>query len=63
MSKLSTKDLSALSDLLNYEKWASMKSQLYSETMQDAEIKGFCKKLQDGHNKNFNEMFNFLNSQ
>ena len=63
MSKLSTKDLSALSDLLNYEKWASMKSQLYSQTLQDPEIKGLCKKLQDGHNKNFNTMFEFLNSK
>ncbi|MFW6312131.1 MAG: hypothetical protein ACOC1K_07850 [Nanoarchaeota archaeon] len=63
MAKLSSKDLSIISDLLTYEQWAAKKSQLFSQSIQDPEIQGFCKKLQETHKKHFDAVFNFLNSQ
>ncbi len=65
MSKvsLSEKDLSLLSDLLAYEKWASQKSQMYSETLADPVSKGICKQLEQNHSNNFAALYNFLNQQ
>lgn len=59
---LSTKDLSILSDLLTYEQMAAKKSQMYANSLQDPEVKGFCKKLQEKHTANFDTLFSFLNS-
>lgn len=59
--KLSSKDLSILSDLLTYEQLAAKKSQMYANSLQDPEIKGFCKRLQERHTANFDTLFNFLN--
>lgn len=59
---LSQKDLGLLSDLLAYEQWAVKKSQMYGKTLSDPELQGMCKTLEENHQKNFNELYNFLNA-
>lgn len=64
MSKvtLSTKDLSMLSDLLTYEQLAAKKSEMYANMLHDPELKGLCRKLQEKHTANFDNLFDFLNN-
>lgn len=59
---LSQKDLGLLADLLNYEQLAAKKSKIYRESLTDPEMQDICKTLEENHTKNFNELYNFLNS-
>lgn len=61
-TSLTQKDLSLLSDLMTYEQWAAKKSQAYGKSLTDPVLQGICKTLEENHNKNFNELFNFLKS-
>ena len=57
---LTQKDLSLLSDLMTYEQWAAKKSQAYSKSLTDPVLQGMCRTLEENHNKNFSELYNFL---
>jgi hypothetical protein len=59
---LSQKDLSVISDLLSYEQLAMAKSKMYRKSLTDPELQNICKTLEENHQKNFNELYNFLNA-
>lgn len=58
--KLSTKDLTLLSDLLTYEQLAAKKSQMYAQSIKDPALKELFETLEQNHNNNFQALFNLL---
>ncbi len=59
---LSSKNLTILEDMLNYESLNYKKLDLYSQSCNDPQLKDVCNKAAQLHKQHFNMLFNYLNS-
>ncbi len=60
MANLSTKELSALEDQLNFEKLMTCKYQAAAETTEDAALKQKYQTYAQRHTQNYTNLLNFL---
>ncbi len=59
---LSSKNLTILEDMLNYETLYYKKLDLYSQSINDPQLKDICGKAAQLHKQHFDMLFNYLNS-
>lgn len=57
---ITTKELTLLTDLLNYEESASKKAKLYSKTLTDKKLSEKFSKISENHQKRFNSLLDLL---
>lgn len=61
-SMLTSKNLTILEDMMNYESLYYKKLNMYSQSCNDAQLKDICNKAAQFHKKHFDILFNYLNS-
>ncbi len=61
MSKLYQKDLTALTDLMNYEQSACKKCEFYASQLTDPATQEIIGALARGHRARFQSLYDFLN--
>lgn len=61
-SMLTSKNLTILEDMLNYESLNYKKLDMYSQSCNDAQLKDVCSKAAQLHKQHFDMLFNYLNS-
>ena len=61
-ASLSSKNLTILEDQLNYEALNCKKLNVYSDSVNDSELKNVCQKAARMHKQHFDSLFNYLNS-
>ncbi|NLL68177.1 MAG: hypothetical protein GX236_10850 [Clostridiaceae bacterium] len=59
---LTSKNLTILEDMLNYESLNYKKLDMYSQRCNDPQLKAVCNKAAQLHKQHFNLLFNYLNS-
>ena len=59
---LTSKNLTILEDMLNYESLNYNKLDMYSQNCNDPQLKVVCTKAAQLHKQHFNMLFNYLNS-
>lgn len=59
---LTSKNLTILEDMLNYESLNYKKLDMYSQSSNDPQVKDVCTKAAQLHKQHFNMLFNYLNS-
>ncbi len=59
---LTSKNLTILEDMLNYESLNHKKLDMYSQNCNDPQLKDICNKAAQLHKQHFNMLFNYLNS-
>ena len=59
---LTSKNLTILEDMLNYESLNYKKLDMYSQNCTDPQLKDVCTKAAQSHKQHFNMLFNYLNS-
>lgn len=59
---LSSKNLTILEDMLNYESLYYKKLNLYSQSCNDPQLKDICNRAAQLHKQHFDVLFNYLNS-
>jgi len=59
---LTSKNLTILEDMMNYESLYFNKLEMYSQSCNDAQLKDICNKAAQLHKKHFDMLFNYLNS-
>jgi len=59
---LTSKNLTILEDMLNYESLNYKKLEMYSQSVNDPQLKDICSKAAQLHKQHFNMLFNYLNS-
>lgn len=57
---LTTKEVTILADLLQYEESACKKARLYGRTLTDVKLAEHFNKIADNHERRFNTLFNLL---
>lgn len=60
MANITTKELSALSDQLNFEKVLSAKYEAAACTVTDAQLKNSCETYAKQHKQNYQCLLNYL---
>jgi rubrerythrin len=60
MPNLTTKELSALEDQLNYEKLMIKKYNSFSDQCSDPQLKSKCKQIAQQHQQHYNRLFSYL---
>ncbi len=58
---LSTNDLTALSELINFEQWTYKKCKFYASHSTDPEVQQLMNGLATCHNQRFTSLVNYLN--
>lgn len=61
MANITSKELSALEDQLNYESLLVTKYRTFSEQCTDQVLKDKCTQIADKHQKHFNTLMYYLN--
>jgi hypothetical protein len=61
-ANLTSKNLTILEDMLNYESLNYKKLEMYSQNCTDPQLKGICNRAAQLHKQHFNMLFNYLNS-
>ena len=59
---LTSKNLTILEDMLNYESLNYKKLDMYAQNCNDPQLKDICNKAAQLHKQHFNMLFNYLNS-
>lgn len=59
---LSSKNLTILEDMLNYESLYYKKLNLYSQSVNDPQLKDVCSRAAQLHKQHFDLLFNYLTS-
>jgi len=59
---LTSKNLTILEDMLNYESLNYKKLDMYARTCNDPQLKNVCNKAAQLHKQHFDMLFNYLNS-
>ncbi|NLP00163.1 MAG: hypothetical protein GX386_07710 [Clostridiaceae bacterium] len=59
---LTSKNLTILEDMLNYESLNYKKLDMYAQNCTDPQLKNVCTKAAQLHKQHFNMLFNYLNS-
>ncbi|NLU52641.1 MAG: hypothetical protein GXX10_07245 [Clostridiaceae bacterium] len=59
---LSSKNLTILEDMLNYESLYYKKLNMYSQSCNDPQLKDVCNRAAQLHKQHFDLLFNYLNS-
>lgn len=60
MASLSSKELSALEDQLNYEQMLVKKYRAFSSQISDPQLKTTCEQVASRHQDHFNKLMNHL---
>ncbi|MDK2800125.1 MAG: hypothetical protein PWP27_1955 [Clostridiales bacterium] len=60
MANLTTKELSALEDQLNYEQMLVKKYRTFANQVNDAALKNKCNQIADKHQQHFNTLMGHL---
>lgn len=60
MTNISSKELSAIEDQLNYEQMLVAKYRQFSSQCTDATLKTKCNQIADRHQQHFNTLLNYL---
>ncbi|NMA64889.1 MAG: hypothetical protein GX957_01440 [Clostridiaceae bacterium] len=61
-SMLTSKNLTILEDMLNYESLFYKKLDMYSQSCNDNQLKNLCNKAAQLHRKHFDMLFNYPSS-
>ncbi len=61
-SMLTSKNLTILEDMLNFESLNYKKLEMYSESVNDPQLKDICNRAAQLHKQHFDMLFNYLNS-
>lgn len=61
-SMLTSKNLTILEDMLNYETLFYKKMDMYSQSCNDPQLKDICNKAAQLHRQHFDTLFNYLNT-
>jgi len=61
-SMLTSKNLTILEDMLNYEALYYKKLDMYAQSCNDTQLKDICNKAAQLHRKHFDMLFNYLSS-
>jgi len=59
---LTSKNLTILEDMLNYEQLNYKKLDMYARNCNDPQLKNVCNKAAQLHKQHFDMLFNYLNS-
>ena len=60
MSTITSKELTALEDQLNYEQMLVKKYRAFSSQCSDGVLKAKCSQIADKHQQHFNTLINYL---
>lgn len=60
MNNISTKELSAIEDQLNYEQMLVSKYKTFANQCSDVTLKAKCNQIADRHQQHFNTLISFL---
>ncbi len=60
MGNITSKELSALDDQLNYEETLVKKYRTFASTCQDPELQCKCEEIADKHQQHFNTLMGYL---
>ncbi len=61
--QITTKDLSALNELMTFENWVAVKSKYYSEMVQDRKLKAMFDKMANTHLTHHTGLLGFLKGE
>ncbi len=59
---ITSKNLGILEDMMNYESLYYKKLDMYSQSLNDPQLKDICNKAAQLHKQHFDMLFNYLNS-
>ena len=62
MANITSKELSAIEEQLNYEQLLIKKYKNYAEMCQDAGLKTTCEQLAAQHKNHYNTILNYINN-
>ena len=62
MANITSKELSAIEDQLNYEQLLIKKYKNYAEMCQEAGLKTTCEQLAAQHKNHYNTIMNYINN-